>query len=180
MDQEQNALRRLDTPQALAEAVERYSPPLLRYCHGILCDYHEAQDALQTVFLKAYAKGGPAGGGPLQPWLYRIAYTTCIDLLRRRRFQLFPGAAPTRTAGDYIGEELRAALLALSPLDRALVWNRAVESCSYQELEEVYHKPAASLRKRYQRAKERLAKSLREEHPAYCREMEEKHREQTI
>ena len=43
-----------DCEQALNEAVALYGQPLLRYCHHILCDYHDAQDAVQTTFIKAY------------------------------------------------------------------------------------------------------------------------------
>ena len=37
----------------LEGAVARYGQALLRYCHHILCDYHEAQDAVQTALLPA-------------------------------------------------------------------------------------------------------------------------------
>lgn len=39
---------------ALSQMIDCYGQPLLRYCHHILCDYHEAQDAVQITFYKAY------------------------------------------------------------------------------------------------------------------------------
>lgn len=82
--------------QALADAIELYGQPLLRYCHHILCDYHEAQDAVQTTFIKAYDNRSRfRAGSSLSAWLYRLAYTTCIDMLRRRKFQLLTLPPPT-------------------------------------------------------------------------------------
>ena len=40
----------------LNKAVELYGHRLLRYCHNILCDYTDAQDAVQETFIKAYYK----------------------------------------------------------------------------------------------------------------------------
>lgn len=40
--------------ECLTAAIALYGQPLLRYCHHILCDYHEAQDAVQTTFIKAW------------------------------------------------------------------------------------------------------------------------------
>ena len=59
---------------ALSQMIDRYGQPLLRYCHHILCDYHEAQDAVQITFYKAYthrARFQP--GTNLSAWLYRLA-----------------------------------------------------------------------------------------------------------
>ena len=63
--------------QALADAIALYGQPLLRYCHHILCDYHEAQDAVQTTFVKAWLRRHTLRGGGQdneRAWLYRIAY----------------------------------------------------------------------------------------------------------
>lgn len=56
---------------ALADAIALYGQPLLRYCHHILCDYHEAQDAVQTTFIKAYDNHHRfRAGTSLSAWLY--------------------------------------------------------------------------------------------------------------
>ncbi|HIY21542.1 MAG TPA: sigma-70 family RNA polymerase sigma factor [Candidatus Flavonifractor merdigallinarum] len=146
---------------ALSQMIDRYGQPLLRYCHHILCDYHEAQDAVQITFYKAYthrARFQP--GTNLSAWLYRLAYTTCVDLLRRRKRQLFaPPPAPAENT-DYIGPELRQALLTLSAEERALIFGRVMEERSYEELAQMLGKSAATLRKRYERARGKLARAL--------------------
>lgn len=145
--------------QALADVIERYGPVLLRYCHHILCDYHDAQDAVQITFIKAYDNRHRfRPGTSLHAWLYRLAYTTCIDLLRRRKLQLF--TPPTTEPDPGISEELQRALLLLSPEQRALVYNRVIEQRSFDALSVMYGKPAATLRKRYERARKKLAQAL--------------------
>lgn len=145
--------------EALTAAIMTYGQPLLRYCHHILCDYHEAQDAVQTAFIKAYeSRARFRSGTNLRAWLYKIAYRVCVDMLRKKKRQLF---APSRFQNpDYIGPELRRALEALSPADRGLVFGRVLEGLSYEELSQIYGKSAAALRKRYERARKKLAAEL--------------------
>ena len=59
--------------------------------------------------------------------------------------------------------ELRAALEALSPEERGLVFGRVMEGRSYEELSGIYGKSAATLRKRYERARKKLARLLTQE-----------------
>jgi len=35
----------------LEDAIRLYTAVLTRYCSGVLCDYHEAQDAVQETFI---------------------------------------------------------------------------------------------------------------------------------
>ena len=116
----------------LEEVVARYGQALLRYCHHILCDYHEAQDAVHTA------------------------------LLRQRRRQRFAPPPPAAHDPDYIGPELREALGRLTAQERGLVFGRVMEGRPYSELAQIYGQPAATLRKRYERARGKLARALTE------------------
>lgn len=155
--------------EAELEAVmNMYGPALFRYCHNILCDYHEAQDALQITFIKAYDKRTTFKKDmTLSPWLYKIAYTTCIDLLRKKKLKLLLPQQQTDT--NYIPEQIRKALLTLSGADRALVYSRIMEKHSYEELSKIYGEGADTLRKRYERARRRLLMVLKEEYPYYAK-----------
>ncbi len=151
-------------------AVRHYGQPLLRYCHNILCDYFEAQDAVQMTFIKAYNKRSSfKNGTSLSAWLYRIAYTTCIDLLKKKRLLLFLPHTKIKSFVnnedeniEFIKHDLKKALLELSPEERALVFSRVIDQKSYKELEEIYHISSSTLRKRYERAKKKLSKALQE------------------
>lgn len=157
----------------LENAIELYGRPILRYCHSILCNYHDAQDAVQTTFIKAYG-ADYTGNTPLGPWLYRIAYHTCLDMMRKRRrfLRLLKSTAETDERDDryqsdsypleepYMGDDIKTALLTLSISDRALVFNRVIDEMEYNELASIYNASPAALRKRYERAKKKLAKQL--------------------
>ncbi len=155
-------------------AVELYGYPLLRYCHNILCDYADAQDAVQITFIKAnHKRNSFKRGTSLSAWLYQIAYRSCIDILRKRRLRQLILPPKVNDTHNLIGDELKEALMALSPLERGLVFNRVIGEKSYAELEEIYQLSAVVLRKRYERARKKLAKRLKETHPYYSR-LEEK------
>ena len=149
--------------QTMAEA---HSKSLLRYCSAILRDYHEAQDVVQSTFLKALSKRNTIKGD-LAPWLYRTAYNNCIDLLRRRKWQRFfmeeHDSAAIYHMEDCMSEEIKKALGVLTPEDRALVISRALDDLDYEQLSLIYDANPAALRKRYERAKRKLAKALREQ-----------------
>lgn len=154
----------MESEERLTRAVEQYGQELLRYCHHILCDYHEAQDAVQTAFLKAWERAGSLPPGEeLRPWLYRVCYTTCMDILRRRKRAENIRPAQPKQDTDYMGPELRQALGQLTAQERALIFQRVMEGWGYRELEAVYRIPAVTLRKRYERAKDKLARLLTEQ-----------------
>ncbi|WFA08801.1 sigma-70 family RNA polymerase sigma factor [Tissierella sp. Yu-01] len=154
-------------------AIKLYGQSLLRYCHNILCDYHNAQDAVQITFIKAYNKRkGFKKGHSLSAWLYRIAYTTCIDILRKRKLLFFiPEINDIKedVSIDYINEDLREALLKLTGSERALIYSRVMDEKSYKELELIYQVSSNTLRKRYERAKNKLIKALEIENSYYKR-----------
>ena len=148
--------------ECLEEAVARYGQALLRYCHHILCDYHEAQDAVQTALLRAWDRRSRFRAGTnLEAWLYKLAYHARIDLIRQRKRQLFTPPPPAR-GPDYIGPELREALGRLTAQERGLVFGRVMEGRHYDELARIYGQSAATLRKRYERARGKLARALTE------------------
>jgi len=72
--------------RAFAAIFRRYHQPLYRYCHVIVGNSEDAQDALQNTMIKVLrALPGEERKIELKPWLYRIAHNESIDLLRRRR-----------------------------------------------------------------------------------------------
>ena len=124
----------------LEAVIGRYGQALLRYCHHILCDYHEAQDAVQDALLRAWSRRNLFRAGTnLEAWLYKLAYHACIDLLA-----VFS----------------QRAFSALTPEERGLVFGRVMEGRSYEELSQIYGPSAAALRKRYERARKKLALAL--------------------
>lgn len=66
--------------------VERESASVVRACHRILGDAHEAEDAAQEAFVTAYrALGSWRGEGPFGAWVSRIAVRIALREVAKRR-----------------------------------------------------------------------------------------------
>ena len=53
----------MQTEQDLEKLVRAYTAPLLRYCTALLGSAQDAQDAVQTTFVKAWLHRGSLRGG---------------------------------------------------------------------------------------------------------------------
>jgi len=146
---------------ALEQLMLEMTPPLMKYCYNILLNYSDAEDAVQDTFIKIYrSRASIRNSGTLTAYLYRIAYTSSIDIIRKRRF-LLKAKKIQHNESKHISEEMNVALKKLQPIDRALIYSRIVDEVGYSELSEIFGKSEQSLRKRYERAKKKLAVLLR-------------------
>ncbi len=66
--------------------VDREAAPVVRACHRILGDLHEAEDAAQEAFVTAYRSlASWRAEGPFGAWLTRIAVRIAIRQVGRRK-----------------------------------------------------------------------------------------------
>ncbi|NUR90048.1 MAG: RNA polymerase subunit sigma-70, partial [Nonomuraea sp.] len=89
-----------------ATELERHRVELTGYCYRMLGSGFEAEDAVQETFVRAW-RTYDEGRGPLRPWLFHLATSVCLDMLRgpqrrARAMDLGPAARP----GDPRGEPL--------------------------------------------------------------------------
>ncbi|HIS66917.1 MAG TPA: sigma-70 family RNA polymerase sigma factor [Candidatus Scatomorpha merdipullorum] len=146
----------------LEEAMRLYSGRLFAYALALLCDRHEAEDAVQDAFVSAYVKRSRFKGEGELTWLYAILRNKCRDRLRRRKHLPLEQLGEAE-AVDFDGEgrvALTDALRQLSAEERELVLSRAVEGLDYAAIARRMRISEAAARKRYERAKRRLAALL--------------------
>jgi RNA polymerase sigma-70 factor (ECF subfamily) len=77
--------------RAYERLVERHRGELHAHCYRMLGSVHDAEDALQEAFLRAW-RGLPRfeGRSSVRSWLYRIATNTCLDAIARRPKRVLP------------------------------------------------------------------------------------------
>jgi RNA polymerase sigma-70 factor, ECF subfamily len=98
---------------AFRRLVEPHRAELHAHCYRMLGSVHDAEDALQDAFLRAW-RGlcGFDGRSRLRRWLYRIATNTCLDAIARRPKRVLPidYGPPADPHSAEVGEPLAASV----------------------------------------------------------------------
>ncbi|MFI6476742.1 RNA polymerase subunit sigma-70 [Nonomuraea sp. NPDC050663] len=81
----------------MTDALEHHRQALTGYCYRMLGSPFEAEDAVQETLVRAW-RTFDESRGPLKAWLFRIATTVCLDMLRgaQRRARAIDLVAPAR------------------------------------------------------------------------------------
>jgi RNA polymerase sigma factor (sigma-70 family) len=148
----------------------------------LLRDAHEAEDAVQDAYLKAYEALPQYRGGSSAAWLLKIVRNTCLTMLRRRKGRsnvivlrdmlsdddpLLRSAlrdvtsVPERQVIAKAEQEaVRAALAGLPEHYREIVVLREFEDMSYQEIADITQLPIGTVMSRLSRARRALREAL--------------------
>lgn len=147
--------------------IQKYQSRLYPYCYRMLGNHHEAEEAVQEVFVKGYQYLHQFTRHiSFSAWLYKIAYHHCLNVLKRRkyRFQAFrflvaQQREPVPSGHDSSGPGTEL-LAKLSPEERNLVVLRALDGYSFDDIAQIVGCKATTARKRYERAKQKLKHDL--------------------
>jgi len=160
------------------EIYQRYYPLVFRAAFRVTGNSTDAEDVLQTVFLRLVRGGDRSGDiAGMESYLYRAAVNTALDLVRsRQRNQGVPleeavtsGAADTRHAPDRahsageIRDWLRAAVARLSPMAGAAFALRFFEEKSNAEIAEILETSPGTVAVTLHRARSRIEREFKED-----------------
>ncbi|MBD3321471.1 MAG: sigma-70 family RNA polymerase sigma factor [Chitinivibrionales bacterium] len=75
---------------AFAAVVREYQSMVFTTCFRVLGNREEAEDAAQDVFVQLFKKAHTfRGDSKISTWLYRIAFNTALNHIRKRKWVLF-------------------------------------------------------------------------------------------
>ncbi|WP_395293052.1 RNA polymerase sigma factor [Kitasatospora hibisci] len=156
-----------------AELMRRHVPRMLTLATRLLGDRGSAEDDVQEACLTAWRRlpdfRREAAFGT---WLYRIVTNRCLNTLRARHAHVpledaeepaspDPAASPERTAESHASaQDLRTALAALTPQQRACWVLRELHGLSYDEIAEVTGIGEPAVRGRIFRARRQLTEAM--------------------
>jgi RNA polymerase sigma-70 factor (ECF subfamily) len=145
-----------------AELYERHYEAVFRAALRVTGNPADAEDVLQTVFLRVLARGGDVEG-VARPAAYfrRAAVNAAVDVLRRRELHAesaYDDEAPyvAAQAPPLLKERLRRAIAALESDDASLFLLRHVEGLSIEELAGVFEIEKNNVAVRLHRIRHRL------------------------
>ncbi len=122
---------------AFADLVEVHRGELTAHCYRMLGSFHDAEDAVQDAFLRAWrAMHGFAGRSSVRSWLYAIATNTALDIAKRRAARELSAAyAPAAARGTAPGDPLNDPVW-LEPFpDQALAETEPAPEARYEQRE---------------------------------------------
>ncbi|MCZ0756907.1 RNA polymerase sigma factor SigW [Anoxybacillus sp. J5B_2022] len=166
---------------AYAEIVELYKDKVYRICYRMLGNRHEAEDAAQEAFIRAYVNIDTYNPTmKFSSWLYRIATNLSIDKLRKKKPDVYldeevsgtegltmysqlpaTDASPEDTVESLeLQETVQKAIEKLPEKYRSVIVLKYMEDLSLQEISEILDLPIGTVKTRIHRGREALRKHL--------------------
>ncbi|MEC7769643.1 MAG: sigma-70 family RNA polymerase sigma factor [Bacteroidota bacterium] len=158
--------------RAFSDLVDSYKDLVFTLSIRMLGNREEAEEVSQDVFIKVY-KSLPSfkGDSKLSTWMYRIAYNTCLDRIKKIKKKRMHtelemvdqiAYADLDTAFQKMVRTERSALIGkclsrLSDEDAGVLTLFYLEEKNLQEMEKVTNLPINTLKVRLFRARKRLA-----------------------
>jgi RNA polymerase sigma-70 factor (ECF subfamily) len=152
----------LTPPPGFAELYEHHHEAVFRAALRVTGNPTDAEDVLQTVFLRVLARGADVGTVALPAaYFRRAAVNAAVDVLRRRELHAespLDDQAPHATVQPslLLKERLRRAVAVLDSEDASLFLLRYVEGLSNEELAGMFEMEKNNVAVRLHRIRRRL------------------------
>ena len=156
------AMTSTTAPVGFADLYNRHYDAVFRAALRVTGNPADAEDVLQTVFLRVLARGGEVEAAPLPAaYFRRAAVNAAVDLLRRRTVHaesVYDDRAPHAAVQppSLLKEQLRRAIATLESDDATLFLLRHVEGLSIEELAGMFQLEKNNVTVRLHRIRHRL------------------------
>jgi len=164
----QSALARND-PAAVGLIWDRYATDLFAFLQAVLCSRHDAEDVLQTVFVRIVQKRHRlAKARCLDAYVYRIARNEAFRFIGRRKRQRTVEAVNeswltvpenSRQPND-LAEQLQADLARLPQPQREVIIMKVYKQKTFLEISRLLGLPQNTVASRYRYGIEKLQSLL--------------------
>jgi RNA polymerase sigma-70 factor (ECF subfamily) len=162
------------------ELLLKYQDRIYNLCRHMLTNAHDAEDAAQDTFIKAYQNlSNFKPDASLYTWLYRIAVNTCLDYKKRPFFvSIFksthegeefvfeqPSNEPSPEKlyeSKQMGYALQKSLKKLSLKLRTVIILKEIEGFSYEKIAEILDISVGTVKSRISRAREELRELMKD------------------
>ncbi|WP_286234588.1 RNA polymerase sigma factor [Thalassotalea sediminis] len=150
---------------AFGKLVAFYQQPLRQYCRRLTAPDHAlADDIAQECFVQAFRNIAQfSGKGKFQSWLFRIAYYSFLQHLRRKQVTeeyIEQVDESADTANQTIQWDLERAMAALSTEERTCLTLVFSFGYTQQECAEILEKPLGTIKSHCKRGKEKLTQLM--------------------
>jgi len=162
--------------QAYTKLVLNHQDKTYSVCLSILKNKFEAQEAAQDTFIKVFKSIASFNeGSKLSSWIYKIAYRTSLDYIRKRKItadiddlgNLLPAneeSAQENMEHKELSQGLRGALEHLPADERGLIRMFYLEEFNIKELEEITGLSNSNIKVKLFRARKKLSNIIQDEH----------------
>ncbi len=158
------ALARND-PAAVELMWDRYAGDLLAYLQAVLCSRHDAEDVLQTVFVRIVQKRHKlAKARHLDAYVYSIARNEAFRLIGRRKRkrkveavnEIWLTVTEEKPGPNELAEELQAALARLPQPQREVIVMKVYKQKTFSDISRLLGLSANTVASRYRYGMEKL------------------------
>jgi RNA polymerase sigma-70 factor (ECF subfamily) len=150
-------------PAAVKLLWDRYAKGLLAYLQAMLCSLHDAEDVLQTVFVKIVRKRHRlARARNLDAYIYRIARNEAFRLIGRRKKTKEPVkeswliVPESNREPDDLAEQLQSALKRLPQPQREVIGMKIYGQKTFLEISRLLGLSQNTVASRYRYGMEKL------------------------
>jgi RNA polymerase sigma-70 factor (ECF subfamily) len=159
------SLARKGDKNAVSQLVDLYSRRLYGYLYRLTSNADDANELLSELFLKMYEKIGTCRPETFEAWLFRVAYNLFMDFLRakKRHEKMMDSFQQDRReqteeqkTGNYMTDELTAALKMIEPDTAEIIVMRYYSQLSFQQIAELRNEPVNTLLSKVHRGLKKL------------------------